>query len=420
MSTRIQRVVLLVIVLSTFTASKWHLQSQQVGSGDLHTLDAPNSMFGYLAFGSFKPLFLHYLWSKADRFEREGRFWELIDIQERIVRLQPNDKLILRRQANLIAYGVAQSEPNDGQRWKYYRRVLRRLNTAIELHPDDFELQELRYRVYFDLIATDRYCSRQLLQKTGQNGLMAALAQAVEIAKRFPQVRIAYDMRRRATEEACEWLLNRGRFTECADLLTELEVMVGDYAARFPQDPVRDGWQENYRSWANLLRRFADLANWHSKAETVILKPDELLAILQEVGDRLESGKGLRFDPEYESLDANIINVIHLRSMGLCQVLVLAKKQSESLRYLSQINRISHLAEGRIGPQLPYYSKVYVDLFEAFVTTDKEFVAALQAGDEGDLLPTRWRNELQKLEQLIRERAGRTDSFKDRLKKARR
>ncbi|MFT7618296.1 MAG: hypothetical protein ACI97A_001938 [Planctomycetota bacterium] len=420
MKSTIQRIVALAVLILVFSLSKAHLSSQEQVTGDLRTLDAPNSMFGYLAFGSFKPLFLQYLWSKADRLQKEGRFWELIDIQERIVRLQPDDVMIKRRQAHLIAYGIAQSEPNDAQRWKYYRRVIRRLNAAIESHPESFELRELRYHVYFDLIANDKHGSRQLLKSTGKSGLMAALADSIEMVEVFPQVTIAYDIRRRATEEACEWLLNRGRFAECADLLDELVIMVGQFEAQFPQNQARDEWQENYQAWALILRRFAQTATWHAQESTTIAKPDELLAILKEVGDRLESGKGLQFDPEFETLDANVVNVIHLRAMGLCQVLVLAKKHPDSLRYIRQINRISYLAEGRIGPQLPYYSKVYVTLFEAFVSTDLEFVAALQAGEEGDLLPTRWRNELQRLDQLIRERSGRTDSFKDRLKKARR
>ncbi len=413
------RLVILILFLTMFLWCKAELASQLPESGRLAAYDAPNSIFGYLTFGAFKPLFLQYLWSKADRLQREGRFWELIDIQERIVRLQPHDPQIRLRQGQLIAFGVAQSEPNEAKRWRYYQRALRRLGSGIKANPKSFELREMRFYVYFDLIAPDRYCSRQLQNKSGRSGLMAALADAVSIAADFPKEIAAFDLKLRATEEASEWLMNRGRFRQAAELLDELAKMARSFADQFPKAQRPEEWEGTYRFWAHSLRQLDSLADWHGANGPLIKDGAALLDLLRQVGDRLELGTHLRFNVEGETLDANMVNLIHLRAMGLCQSLLLAKKHEASLRYRQQINRISVLAEGRIGPQMPYYSVAYVNLFEKFVSLDADLVAALQAGKKDVQLRARWQKELVKLDQLIRKRAGRTDSFKERLIQAR-
>ena len=248
------RLLLLALALVGASLCKRGLVAHVDDGGGFSRRAAANSVFGYVAFGAFKPLFIHHLWGKVDRLEREGRFWELIDVQERIARLQPRDVRIWSRQVYLIAFGVAQEEPDDVTRWRLYRRVLRRLDVGIDHNPESFELREMRFRIHFNLISTDRYCSRQLERTTGRNGLMTALAEAVSMETDFPHRIEALDQLRAATEESVEWLANRGRFAAAAELIAELDAQAARYGERFPESSAPPDRREVHAFWARTLR----------------------------------------------------------------------------------------------------------------------------------------------------------------------
>ena len=318
-SGRLGSLIFLLACLAVFVTARRQLDLRPRGGAEASLGDAPNSLYGTFVFGAFKPFFMEQFWAEADRAEREGRFWDLIDAQERLLRLAPDEPRIWRRQAGLIAFGVAQNEPEDRKRWRWYERAIAIVDRGIARHPDDFQLAELRFRIYFDLIAGDPYCSRQLGSGGRLDGLQRSLALAQELKRRFPEVPAAWDIDRIALEECAEYLMNRGRFREARELLSYLRGELFDEPWPFPNDPIRDGFDTVLDFGVSALTDLDEVADWSARP-LVIQDEARLEALLDRLAELMKPGGPMLLEPDLDSLDASLAMLIHVRALELMPV----------------------------------------------------------------------------------------------------
>ncbi|MCB9833701.1 MAG: hypothetical protein H6807_14650 [Planctomycetes bacterium] len=412
--------LLMILALAVFVLARRQLDGARVAQGGLALADAPTSLHGVFLFGAFKPLLVEELWAACDRYEREGRYWDLVDAQARLLRLAPEEPAIWSRQARLLAFTVAQNEPDDLLRWRWYRRVLAIIDAGRARHPQDFALAELRFTVLFDLIAGDSYCSRQVRRGVEGAGLLAALTCAADLRRDFPERVEAWDDYRVAVEESAEFLMNRGRFRESRELLVELRGILFGSTWPFPQEPLRPGLESVLRFGEAAMTTLGSVADWRAEPP-VLERPDELIDLLEGLAELIRVGGPALLDPDRETFDASLAMLIHVRAMNLCQAALLAKNHDLALRLLPPLNRIATLAEGRVGSGMPCYPTAYVEHLRALIALDAELDESSGQGEEVvSELRLRWRRELQELDRLVTERIGHDDSFARRLMNSRR
>ncbi|MEE9391913.1 MAG: hypothetical protein V3W41_05360 [Planctomycetota bacterium] len=424
MRAQIPRVVALLLILLALGWSRSRLIDKQGADGALHHRDAPNSFFSVFAFGGFKPMFLEYLWTKADALAREERWWEVIDVYQRIARLDPQNPRAWFAQGYSMTYNLGQFEPDDRERWRLYRRALNHLERGLKENPNDWNLMELRFNVYFRHIAPDPYLNEHARLNLGNDGMEGALRSALAMREAFPERLSAWDIERIAVEESTEWLMNRGRLSDAAELLDLLQVSGNKAREQFPREADIPRALRAWAAWASLLRRTDSMANWAAiRGGQAPSEASEaaMLAVLEDLGSLAQRPMTLVWESDVEYFDAAAYSLIQFKGMELAQLFALAKMPDSALRLSAGVAKLARLPGGEIGPRMPYYTEVYVASFRALLDADqafrsrpsdpprppKESFARLQkAGEE--------------LDRLVKERAGKSDGFVRRFLNSRR
>ncbi|MEZ6195195.1 MAG: hypothetical protein R3F20_05635 [Planctomycetota bacterium] len=407
----------LALVAGGTVALRLRLEERVTATGVIRPADRPNSLFGALVGGAFRPLFLEYLWTKADALAREGRNWEVVEIHGRITRLDPDNPRAYHAQAWWLTYDLAQSEPDPPERWRLYRRAIDHVRAGLARHPDDWPLLDLRFEIFFSHVAADPYLDRQCRANLGADGLAMALDAAYAMRAAHPDRPAAWDALRVAGEETVERLLNVGRTADGARGMEELAAIGVAMRQRFPDDPVAAEVATSYPLWVPILRALeTTLAAFDESGDA----GPEGEALLADLEARIEALAGapdaLRTDPEVERFDAALVALIHSRIMGLAQRMLLAKRPSAALPHLDWVGRLARLTEGRLGPRMPYYTEAYVSLLRQIAELDAAWREASGRRDpSAAALRDRLERSLEDLDRRFRERTGRSDGFTSRF-----
>lgn len=378
--------------------------------------DRPNPFFGLVVFGGFRPMFLEYLWSKADTLSREGRHWEVAETFESITRLDPDNSAAWFNQSYWLGYNLAQSEPRPADRWRLYRRALEHLAEGLRRHPDDARLHQLRFDFFYGRIARDPAMDRQCRRAFGRDALGQALDAAYDWRAAHPKDFLAWDSLRVAGEDAAERLLNRGRYADAAAALEELGRIGAEMSQLFPSDREAAHAARIHPVWSALVARFASAFGDDGRLadESALVRVEsELLELWERSGTFL-------VDSEVERFDGEAIASIHSRIMGLCQLALMAESPGLALRHQGWLAKLARLSDGKLGPRMPYYTEAYVSLFAKVIELDSTW----RETDPADTaarseVRTRLESRLGALNRIFRERTGRDDPFVERYANAR-
>ncbi len=372
-------------------------------------LQAPNSVFGLFFLGAFKPLYMEYLWEEASRAQAEGRVWDLLEAFQRLSELEPSDVHLAWFQVKTLAFDIAQRESDPSQRWQLYLRALKWLDRAVARRPDTFVLEELRIRILFQLIGRDREMSRRFLDRFRVSPLEAALERAGVLHSRWPRNSVAFFLYRRCAEEATEWLLNRGRIGAAAACYEDLARLDAEGRRLFPEDVSAEDIVR-HQFFADATRTLGEVADW--TGHPPVLKDGPRLAeLLSRVARGMEEGLFHLVDGE-ETQDAAWLHALVVRTVRLLQAQAILKTPAGALPILEPLRRICSLAEGRLGPGTPYYSKSYVDELGAFLRLDDRLLEVRRGSGEVPVdLETAWSRKLETLDRMVTRRAGRSDGF---------
>ncbi|MDP6720719.1 MAG: hypothetical protein QGF59_18795, partial [Pirellulaceae bacterium] len=117
------------------------------------------------------PFRLEMLWSEADALNESGRYFELVDVFQKIAELQPDNPRVWFHQAYTMAYNIGQSQRGAARRWRWYRRAIVHATGGAKAHPDNWRLAALRFNIWRGLVADDREVDRICQRQLGHDGL---------------------------------------------------------------------------------------------------------------------------------------------------------------------------------------------------------------------------------------------------------
>ena len=419
-----RRSLLLALLLVSMLLVKIRLVESRREAGELDRRDAPNTFFGLFVFGGFRSVFLEHLWSKADALYSEGRYWEVVDVFDRIVRLDPRNPRIWRHQAHILTYNLARQQIDREEGWRWYRRAFDHLNTGLEHNPDDFALREQLFRLCFYDLAEDPSLDRRMKMKTGMSGLAWSMKTAGDLRERFPDNPIAHESYRAAAEGVIAELLRDHRHRGASLALDALASYLEEARSRSGALGASPGEIATCRDWSWVMLGVAGAARWPDSAapsRAELVDRASLDAALDRLESMMSSPDRLVFDTEGETLDARLASLIQVHVMQLCQSACVTKMTPLALSLIPRVNKIAVLARGRLGARRPYYSVSYTGRLEEFIKTDKDLWLLRDAEKPvSKELEARWAEQIDDLDRLIRARAGASDEFKRRVLTARR
>lgn len=107
----------------------------------------PSVAFTTIALGGFRGILADILWMRAGALQDEGRFFELVQLSDWIVRLQPRSPVIWAYHAWNMAYNISALMPTPAERWRWIRNGIRLLrDEGLALNPGSARLhQELAW-----------------------------------------------------------------------------------------------------------------------------------------------------------------------------------------------------------------------------------------------------------------------------------
>ena len=416
------------VVISVVLVAVWFtLKSQAVrrlesaeSTASARPAGEETSFFSLFFFGGFRPLYIESLWTKADRLFAEGRYWEVVAVFDRIARLDPKNGRVWLHLGKVMTLDIAQSEVERNERWRWFRKALSHVERGIANNPENFELRELRYWIYFDHIARDAQLDRVCKKVTGKDGLQGALEEVEEMRKRFPDRAATWGYYRESAEEAVLRLVIRAEFEAAARLAGRLIELQDEIGRRFPA-AAAPAYRASIVRVVTELERAETFADWGVRGGP---RPrggaDDAVAFLDDLEATWDAVIGdADGEPVPDTFAARAVLRIHQRLLNLCQFLVVGENHDLALPWVSRLRRIPAKAEG-VDSRSPFYSATYVDHLAEFAKLDRDLVAHRKDGNEpaAELL-TLWRERLSELSRLAREDLGRRDFLARTIERAR-
>ncbi len=361
------------------------------------------------------PLRLELLWSEADALNDAGRYYELIDVFQKITRLEPDNPRIWFHQAYTMAYNIGQSQRGADRRWRWYRRAIVHSTAGLTAHPDDWRLAALRFNLWRSLVATDREVDRICLRQLGHDGLYEAMAAAGEMKDRHGGNPDSWLLYLGAGQDICGRLLLRGDITRARVALELCLEAERELQARFPR-LVEQGetiTAETYDNWGEALGAMQAIPPVNRALDQAKFE-----LTMKEFWKRIVATD---FDGARTSLDDILVQGVHFRLIRLCQDLCAAELNLSALRELAQVRRIFAVAVRVDEVGKPYHDTRYIDLLELFIQLDAKLSSArIAKSDQVDELAQAWEDQLIGLSLHFSEATGgRKDGFERRMRRAR-
>lgn len=101
----------------------------------------PIVAFSSVALGGFRGLLADYLWLRSVQMQEEGKYFEMVQLADWIVKLQPRYTMSHAHLAWNMAYNVSVTFTDPSDRWRWVKRGLELIrDEALEYNPQDPEL----------------------------------------------------------------------------------------------------------------------------------------------------------------------------------------------------------------------------------------------------------------------------------------
>lgn len=156
--------VLLLAVLMTVTAVPGiiFLQRQMDGMIREHKLlneqfaedggAPPGITFSTVFLGGFRNLIADALWLRMTRLQDEGNYYELVQLADWILKVQPSNSQVAQFLAWNMAYNISVIQQDFSDRWRWVRKGVETIIEGIRLNPNEPMLyRELSWMFYFKM-----------------------------------------------------------------------------------------------------------------------------------------------------------------------------------------------------------------------------------------------------------------------------
>lgn len=133
------------LLLACAVPMRARMEQSRVDSGLSLAMDQeekpPPELALAMSMGVFRSMLLDILWIRAGNLQREGRFYELVQLFDLIGKLQPHDGAAWTHSAWNMAYNVSVEIPNAAERWRWVNNGLDRLRLhGLFYNPADAQL----------------------------------------------------------------------------------------------------------------------------------------------------------------------------------------------------------------------------------------------------------------------------------------
>lgn len=129
--------------------------------------DPPEVALG-IAMGSFRGIFVNYLWLRATDAKEDGKYFEAIELARAITRLQPRFPRVWVFHAWNLAYNISVTTQTPQERWRWVNAGIRLLrDEGIPANPDDMLLHKELGWIFLHKVGgytddSNQYYKRQL------------------------------------------------------------------------------------------------------------------------------------------------------------------------------------------------------------------------------------------------------------------
>ena len=144
--------------------------------GELHLTQAPPTQnmpplvaFTTVALGGFRGILADVLWMRAGTLQDEGRYFELVQLSDWIVKLQPRSPAIWAYHAWNMAYNISALMSAPAERWRWVRNGLVLLrDEGMVYNPGSARLHQELAWMFLHKLGSRRRLRRRL--STARNG----------------------------------------------------------------------------------------------------------------------------------------------------------------------------------------------------------------------------------------------------------
>ena len=98
---------------------------------------SPTVAFSMMALGGFRGLIADILWIRASDLQQKGRYYELVQLSDWILKLQPKSAAAAAHMGWNMAYNVSVACKRPEDRWFWVRTGIRHMQKAVDLNPND-------------------------------------------------------------------------------------------------------------------------------------------------------------------------------------------------------------------------------------------------------------------------------------------
>ena len=98
---------------------------------------SPTVAFSMMALGGFRGLIADILWIRASDLQQKGRYYELVQLSDWILKLQPKSAAAAAHMGWNMAYNVSVACKREEDRWFWVRTGIRHMQKAVDLNPND-------------------------------------------------------------------------------------------------------------------------------------------------------------------------------------------------------------------------------------------------------------------------------------------
>jgi len=100
----------------------------------------PVVAFSTMALGGFRGLIADILWIRAGDLQQEGKYYELVQLSDWILKLQPKFATAAAHMGWNMAYNVSVACKSPEDRWRWVRRGIELMQDAVTMNPNDPEV----------------------------------------------------------------------------------------------------------------------------------------------------------------------------------------------------------------------------------------------------------------------------------------
>ena len=87
--------------------------------------------------GPFRNLMVSALWLRMDRLQKQGKFFEMVQLADWLLRVQPENATAAQYLAWNMAYNITVTQQNYDVRRRWIKKALETLQTAMKYNPND-------------------------------------------------------------------------------------------------------------------------------------------------------------------------------------------------------------------------------------------------------------------------------------------